>query len=446
MYIKGQKFLILGVSKSGSSAGEFLLKRGAECYICDSNKSTKIRDNIERLISLGAKYVEEENAEDYIEKIDVLVISPGVPINNRLAVKAKQLNKRITGELELGFLQFNPLSVAVTGTNGKTTTVTLIDHILKTAGLESVAVGNNGVPITSEVNNRDSDKVFVTEVSSFQLESATSLCPHVSCVLNIAPDHLERHYGMENYIYLKKRIFKNQRESEYCVLNYDDLTVRSFFEEIKAKVKWVSIKEKVDGAYLDGDKIYYGDEYIADYNCVHLCGEHNAQNVLFSVAVAKILKVENEAIVKVLRSFKGVKDRIEHIARKRGIDYFNDSKATNTASTISAIKCMKIPTVLILGGSEKGEDYTALFEQISNSLVKKVVLTGASRYKMLNQALKVGYSNLTLTEDFNDSVKIASLFACENECVLLSPACASFDKFSSYEERGDAFRKIVEEI
>lgn len=446
MDVKTQKFFVLGVSKSGFAAAEYIIAKGGECYFFEELKSPKIDIAIEKLIEMGAKQVSNAECDEILDKIDVLVISPGAPINHRLAVLAKQKGKRIVGELEFGYLQFIPTIIAVTGTNGKTTTTTLIDAILKESGRNSIAVGNVGVPITSKVMESKNDNVYVTEVSSFQLEGVNSFCPHISCILNVAPDHLERHYTMENYVYLKKRIFKNQRESEYVVLNYDDQTVKNFYHEIKAKVVWVSVKEKVDGAYFVNGKLFYNGEYIVDETQLKLKGEHNVYDTLFAIVCAKLLGVNNGAIVGALEQFKGVKHRMEFVGCKDGINFYNDSKATNTASTLSAISVLGSSTVLILGGSEKGEDYSTLFEKIKNCGIKHVVITGASKFKMLDCAGKCGYSDVTLTSDFCDAVRIAKVIAQDGDNVLLSPACASFDCFSSYEERGDKFKDLVGEF
>lgn len=444
MNIKTQKFLILGVSKSGYAVAKYILQNKGKCYLFEELTSDKITLAFEELCSLGAIRVKREDVDKILLYIDNLIISPGVPINHEIAVKAKNLGKRIIGELEFGFMQFTPPIVAVTGTNGKTTTVTLIEQILSEQGEKVLLVGNVGVPISSKIADADKDTICVAEVSSFQLESTHSFCPHVSCILNISPDHLERHYSMENYIYLKKRIFKNQKQSEYCVLNYDDKVVRGFASEINAKTIFVSLKEKVDGAYLSQGKLYYFDDYIIDADKVSLKGEHNIYNTLFAIAVCKLMGVENEIIQKVLQSFKGVKHRMELIANKQGITFYNDSKATNTSSTINALEMIKTPTVLILGGSEKGEDYSALFEKIKNSSVKHTIITGASRFNMLESASRVGLVNLTITYDFNTAIKMAKMVAEEGDAVLLSPACASFDFFENFEERGERFRKIVE--
>ncbi len=443
MYIKTQKFLVLGVSKSGYSACKYLLLNNATCYIYEELKSKKIDDAIKELNALGAIRIYSDVTDAFFNEIDVVIISPGVPINHELAVRAKKLGKRIMGELEFGYSVINPTIVAVTGTNGKTTTVTLIDEILAQANIKRKLMGNVGVPVTSEVENINKDTICVTEVSSFQLESVKSICPHIACVLNIAPDHLERHYTMENYIFLKKRLLKNQTESEYVVLNYDDETVRNFALDVKAKCFWVSLNEKVAGAYLSGGKLFYKDEFIIDESELTLNGKHNVYNALFAICVAMLVGVDIATIRKALKMFKGVKHRTELIAEIKGVKYVNDSKATNTASTISALETVKNPTVLILGGSEKGEKYDKLFDCIKKTPVKHVVLTGDSRLNMLDCAGRNGVSEITVTPDFSCAIKIASMYAVEGDTVLLSPACASFDCFSGFEERGEAFIKEV---
>ncbi len=445
MYIKNQNFLVLGVSKSGFAVANHILSKGGKCFLYEELSSSKIDSAISELIELGAVRVNKETIDQLLIQIDVVVISPGVPINHEVAIKSKNLGKRIVGELEFGYLQFLPTTVAITGTNGKTTTATLIDAILCEYGAKSLLVGNVGVPLTSKVCDADENSICVAEVSSFQLETVSSFCPHISCILNIAPDHLERHYTMDNYIFLKKRVFKNQKESEYTILNYDDEIVRNFTSDVKAKIKYISLNQRVDGAYRIENKLFYNDEFIIEQESLALKGEHNVYNTLFAICACKLLGVDNQSMFKALTSFKGVKHRMELIANIHGVDYYNDSKATNSASTITAIQNITKPTILILGGSDKGESYIELFEKIKLSAVRHVIIMGATRLKMFESAVSVGYSNITLTYDFTTAVKIAKLIASEGECVLLSPACASFDSFSSFEERGDRFRAIVEE-
>ena len=446
MHVKTQKFLILGASKSGFAVAKYIFDAGGFCSVLEELDTEKAKMAKSKLLEMGVDCISREKADENLSFYDVIVLSPGVPINHEIAVKAKKLGKRIIGELEFGYLQFLPPIIAVTGTNGKTTTVSIINEILNYAGVKNKLVGNVGVPLTLKRDEIDKDCVCVVETSSFQLESVFSFCPHIACILNIAPDHLERHYTMENYEFLKKRIFKNQKESEYTVLNYDDQAVRNFFTETSGKVVWVSTKEKVDGAYLENGKFYFNGEYIVDESELRIKGEHNSYDALFAIVCAKLLNIETNKIRESIKEFNGIKHRIEFVVNKNGVDFYNDSKATNTSSTINAISTMVKPTVLILGGSEKGENYHALFEKIKQSMIKHVILTGASRYSMLDVASKLGVYNVTLTEKFDYSVKIATMFAEDGDCVLLSPACASFDCFSGFEERGDFFVKLVREL
>ena len=386
MFLKTQVFLVLGASKSGYAVSEYLASIGAKSFVFDDSVSDKTRENLEKLSALGVTVVSKESLDDAINTADVLVVSPGVPINHPVAVKCKEKGKRIMGELEFGFSAFLPPTVAVTGTNGKTTTVSLIDSILKKAGINHKTVGNVGVPVTSVIKDCDKDTLLVAEVSSFQLESVSSFCPHIACVLNIAPDHLERHYSMDNYVFLKKKIFKNQKESEYTVLNYDDETVRGFSSQTGGKTVFVSTKETVDGAFVKDSAIYYKGERVIETGDLAVKGEHNLYNAAFAVACAKLLGVDNESIVSGLADFKGIKHRLENVLEKDGVIYYNDSKSTNTASAISAIGFMDRPFVIILGGSEKGEKYDLLFGKIARSVCRYVVITGASRYSMMKAA------------------------------------------------------------
>ena len=445
MYIKNQNFLVLGVSKSGFAVANFILSKGGRCFIFEELSSPKIDNAIASLVELGATRITKQNLDKELSQMDVVVVSPGVPINHEVTVKAKTLGIRIVGELEFAYLQFLPTIVAITGTNGKTTTATLIDAILNKNENKALLVGNVGVPLTNKICDADADSICVAEVSSFQLETVSTFCPHISCLLNIAPDHLERHYTMENYIFLKKRVFKNQKESEYAVLNYDDEVVKKFSSEVKAKTKYVSLKQRVDGAYRIDNKLFYNDEFVINQESLALKGEHNVYNTLFAICACKLLGVSNQSIVEGLMTFKGVKHRMELIANINGVEFYNDSKATNTASTISAVENITKPAILILGGSDKGENYSALFEKIKSSSVRHVIIMGATRLKMFESAISAGYNNVTLTYDFETAVKIAKMIATDGECVLLSPACASFDSFSCFEERGDRFRQIVEE-
>ena len=441
MYIYNQKILVMGVLRSGLSVGEFLAQEGVPFYFYEDNDKEKAKVNIEKMISLGGKRL---FSEDDFSLIDIVVLSPGIPINHSLVVTLKKQGKRIMSEIEFGFLSALPTVIAITGTNGKTTTCSLLNEIIKGAEKNCILCGNIGKTYTGFINEIERKTICVTEVSSYQLESTNKFLPHIACVLNIAPDHLERHYTMENYVFLKSKILKELTKSEYAVLNYDEKLVADMVEKTDGKAVFVSVKGKCDGVYLENENIYYFDDYVCSVNDITLLGEHNLYNVLFSVAVCKILGINNEVIIKAIGSFKGVKHRLEKVGIIDGITFINDSKATNTASTVSALKTVTRPTVLILGGSEKGESYDLLFQSIKeNGFIKNVVLSGSSRNNMLSSAVKYLNSGIITCDDFDNAVKIAKTVAKEGDTVLLSPACASFDSFSCFEERGERFCSVL---
>ena len=319
MYLRRDKFLVVGVSKSGMSAAELLLKRGAKCYIYDDGTTEAVREAEQTLINKGAILVMKDEITSAIESVDVVVLSPGVAIDHDIPVKAKRCGKRIIGELELASLYCNAPIIAVTGTNGKTTTCTMIDCILSGAGIESVLCGNIGTPLSSVLDKLTENSVVVAEVSSFQLETVSRFTPHISVITNITPDHLSRHYNMENYIFVKSKIMLCQRESEYCVLNYDDPTVRKFSENVKAKTVFFSTKTEVNGAYVSGGKVFYKGKYVADVDSLPVSEEHNLGNALAAVCVAELVGLTEEQIAENFGRFKGVKHRIQFVRNVRGV-------------------------------------------------------------------------------------------------------------------------------
>ena len=444
MYLRKSKFLIVGISKSGYNACKLLLMRGAECYLFDSDLNGKAQKFIKELIDKGAKLANKENIEDVISICDIVVLSPGVPIDNEIPILARRLKKNIIGELELGYYFTKSPIVAVTGTNGKTTTCSLIDFILKKAGINSCLAGNIGTPLTGECEKIDEKGIFVVEVSSYQLETIAKFTPHIACIINISPDHLTRHYNMDNYVYLKSRILRNLRESEFAVLNADDERITEFTQLTRAKPVFFSMAKEVDGAYLIDNKLYFKGEFIMDADKFALKGGHNLQNALVAICVCKLLGIEKDAIVNGLSEFRGVKHRIQEISRKEGIVYLNDSKSTNPASTISALSVIKSPTILLLGGREKGEGYDELFEKIkANPFIKEIIVYGECKDKLYNFAKRSFIDNVSVVKGFETAVKLAFLCLKEGYVLLLSPACSSFDEFENFEERGDRFIELV---
>ncbi len=446
MYFKGQKFFVAGMSVSGESSARFLLERGAEVYLYDDVVSEKVAAVMNELAGIGAHIVKAENCDYAVNLCDILVLSPGIPIDTAIPLAFRKQGKSIIGEEELGALFLRATAVAVTGTNGKTSTVTMLNDVLNACGCHSVACGNNGNPLVREVEKLTFNDYAVIEISSFQLETLTSLKPHIAVITNISEDHLNRHYNMENYIYLKSKILRNLRESEYAVLNYDDPVVRSFAKNTKAKVVYFSVQSKVAGAYYENGGVYFNGEKYFDVSSLTVGGVHNTYNALACVAAAGILGLDKTTVARTICAFKGVSHRIEKVREVNGVTYINDSKGTNIDATLKAAQTMKSPTVILLGGKDKGEDYLPLFENLCASPVVHAVIYGENRLKMFNAAIKAGFVSISLCSEFNTAVKIAQYIAKPGQCVLLSPASASFDGFSNYEERGDAFKALVEKI
>ena len=443
MYPCRQNFLVLGLSKSGQAAAEFLLKQKATVYIYDDLTNERVEQTAKQLEEKGARRVNSEQLFSMCEVCDVLVLSPGVPIDHPLAITFRRNKKAVVGETELAarFLS-NPM-IAITGTNGKTTTVSMLTDVLNRGGISAKACGNIGEPMLN-LYQENKDTVAVAEISSFQLETLNSLRPHIAIVLNITEDHLNRHYNMENYLFLKAKLLKNSTESEFVILNYDDEQVRSFANNTKANTLFFSVRERVRGAYYENGDLYFGKEKIMSANDLHIGGLHNVQNALTVIAAAKIMGVKSEVIAAALGDFQGIKHRVERVGEIQGVTYIDDSKGTNVDATIKAISAMKQETILLLGGKNKGYDYNKLFAALGKSKVVYAVLYGENRFALLKSAREFGFEKLTICENFEFAVRIAALRAKAGQTVLLSPASASFDEFASYEERGDKFVEIIQ--
>lgn len=440
MYLPYTDFLVYGLKKSGISAADFLLSRGAGVYLFDDDVKNYDLSAVKNLIKRGAKVA----GDDVLSGVDVMVLSPGVPIDSKLCLDAKTHGVKIISELMLGASYTTSPVIAVTGTNGKTTACSLISSVLSGANIANELVGNIGTPITKAVCGAQNDNILVTEVSSFQMEATSRFFPHIAVVLNVTPDHLERHYTFKNYAFLKCKMLKDLTETEYAVLNYDDDTVKSFAEKTRAKVVWFSLNNKVDGAYLSDGYIYFLDEKIIASADIPLMGDHNLSNVLAAVAALKLLGVANDEIESGIKSFKGVKHRIQLVAEAGGVKFYNDSKATNPDAVLKAVGSVDMPITLILGGYDKGLSYlNALTEIKKLNRVKNIVITGANAKKVFDDAFAAGFSEVSVLSDFKSAVITARALSKTGDAVLLSPGTSGFDCFSGYEERGDKFIEIV---
>ncbi len=446
MLFERQHFLVAGLSRSGIASAEYLRAHGARVSLYDDVDDETVRKAVENLTALGCVNIAKEELEERSGGCDVLVLSPGIPIDHPLPVAFKRAGKRVLGETELAALALRCPCIAVTGTNGKTTTVTMLEGIFREAGKKALACGNVGRPMTSCIEELGEDGVAIAEISSFQLETLVSLRPHVAVLLNITEDHLNRHYTFENYIYLKSRLLKNSTESEYAVLNYDDPVVRSVAERCKAQIVWFSLAERTADAFLADGYLCFRGEKVCLADDLPVEGDHNLMNALAAVCAAKLFGLSNEVIERGFKSFRGVKHRLQTIGEVGGVRFIDDSKATNVDSAVKAIGSVKGESVLLVGGKDKGYSYEPLFDAVKSSHVVHTVIYGENAFRILNAALKRGYTAVTLCRPFDLAVRVAYLTAKPGQNVLLSPASASFDTFRSYEERGERFCALMETL
>lgn len=445
-----QKAMVLGMARSGIAAAKLLLLRGAEIWVCDQKKKEDFQGALDEIEKSGAHLVlGEVHPEKYLNGLDALIISPAVELTNPLVVRAKELGIEVIGEIEYAYRESNGLLMAVTGTNGKTTTVSLLGEIFKNAGRTTFVVGNIGSPYSAAVPNMRAGDVTVCEVSSFMLETTAKFHPAVAAVLNISEDHLNRHGTMENYIALKERIFERSTPEDFVVLNYDDPVVRDMQKRAKGKIVWFSSRESVPyGAFVKNDTIMFGSESANVQICgakeVFIVGEHNLRNALAATAMAMCAGIPAPVIRHTLRTFKGVEHRIEFVREWKGVRFINDSKGTNVDSTIQAVRAMDRNTTLILGGYDKHCDFSPLVKEIMNSQIHRILLIGATAAQIAQTLDRFGFTEYEhCGTDFKRTVSRAFEITPEGGNVLFSPSCASFDMFSDYEARGRIFKDYV---
>ena len=452
MNIKGKKVLVFGSGISGTAAGRLLLCQGAKVVLYDGNVSLD-KEKIHAQIASGtAGEVEVLLGELPLEVLDSLsltVISPGVPTDLPIVEEMRRRKIPIWGEIELAYVFGKGEVLAITGTNGKTTTTALLGEIMKEAGKDTFVVGNIGNPYTDIALETKSDSVIVAEMSSFQLETVHTFRPKVSAILNITPDHLNRHHTMEAYIEAKEKIAGNQTQTDFCILNYEDEVTRKFGEKIEAEVLFFSSQRKLKrGVYLENGSIVFdlGEKIqLCHVEELQLLGTHNYENVMAAAAMAFSYGIPIESIQKTVKKFKGVEHRIEFVAEKNGVAYYNDSKGTNPDAAIRGIRAMKRPTLLIGGGCDKESSYEEWIQSFDGK-VKKLVLIGATKEKIAETAEKLGFKDVVLADTFEEAFSLCVEMAAPGDAVLLSPACASWGMFKNYEERGDKFKELVNQL
>ncbi|WP_313757219.1 UDP-N-acetylmuramoyl-L-alanine--D-glutamate ligase [Tissierella sp.] len=447
MYLKNKRVLVFGLGISGLSTVKALHKLGAQIIVCDSKTKDELKDFFDKIKDI---YVEKHlnTNEIPLEDIDLIVKSPGIPPTAPILLKAQEKNIEVITDIELAY-RISPTDniIAITGTNGKTTTTTLVGEIFKKANFNTYVAGNIGVGILWDMVNANEDDVFVIEASSFQLENIIYFKPRVSLVTNIAPDHLNWHGSLDNYILAKKKVFKNQEKSDYTVLNYEDKTLREIKNEINSKVIWFSANQKLDnGVFIDGDYIVLKDgqnlSKILPYRELKILGKHNLENALGAIAISWVMGINLEDIAEVLREFPGVEHRIEYVKTIDGMSFYNDSKGTNSDSTIKAIEALNSPIILIAGGYDKGAEFDELILSF-NGKIKELILLGSTKDKIKETAINHGFNNVHLVENMKEAVKLAYYCGEEKDNILLSPACASWDMYNNFEERGQDFKDAV---
>ena len=451
MDLKGKKVLVFGAGKSGIGAADLLGSAGAQPVIYDGNADL---DKEAVLHKTNGKYTPEIWAGDFPERaldsLDLIVLSPGVPTDLPLVKSFYEKGLPVWSEVELAYRTGKGEVLAITGTNGKTTTTALLGKIMGDARESVFVVGNIGTAYTSKSLEMREDSVTVAEISSFQLETIDQFRPKVSAILNITEDHLNRHHTMEEYIRVKELITENQGTEDVCVLNYEDEVLREFGKHLTPRVVYFSSGRKLDeGIYLDGNKIILKDGEkeieVVKTEDLKLLGKHNFENVMAAIAMAYYDGVSLDSIRKSICEFTAVAHRIEYVTEKKGVVYYNDSKGTNPDAAIKGIQAMNRPTWLIGGGYDKGSSYDEWLNSFDGK-VRSLVLIGQTKEKIREAAERLGVCSCILCENLQEAVKICAEKAQPGEAVLLSPACASWGQFDNYEQRGDCFKEYVKNL
>ena len=450
MELKDKKVLVFGAGISGVSSCQLLTDKGAEVVLYDGNKNLNVEATKEQIgVNRDVRIVTGDFPEELLESLQLVVMSPGVPTDLPVVLRMKEMGIPVWGEIELAYVCGKGEILGITGTNGKTTTTSLLGEIMKNAFESVFVVGNIGNPYTTVASQTKEESVIVAELSSFQLESIHTFRPRVSAVLNITPDHLNRHHTMEAYIQAKFDVTKNQTAEDTCVLNYEDEVTRKMGEKVAAKVLYFSSAHKLEqGIYLDHNVIIYKPE--ADQDGVKVCdvselqilGVHNYENVMAAVAMAASYGVDMDIIRATVKAFKGVEHRIEFVAEKNGVTYYNDSKGTNPDAAIKGIQAMVRPTILIGGGYDKQSDFHEWIRSFDGK-VRYLVLIGATKEQIKKEAEECGFTNCILKETFEEAMETCVKLARPGDAVLLSPACASWGMFPNYEVRGKEFKNYV---
>jgi len=447
MDFKNKNVLVCGIAKSGIAAAFLLNKLKADVTIQDLKERNNFEDDAKKLENIGVKLYFGKNPDDIVKFQDFIIVSPGIPSDLDFILEAKKIGIPVWSEIELAYKVCKAPIVGITGTNGKTTTTSLVGEIFNNFNKNTKVVGNIGIPFSGEVLNINKNGYVIAELSSFQLENIESFKPKISAVLNITPDHLNRHKTIENYISAKERIFENQDENDFVILNYDDLNCRKMAEKTKSKIIYFSRKEAIaNGVYADEKSIYINyrnyNQKVIDIQQMNILGSHNVENAMAAIAISICADIDINIIIKSLKEFKAVEHRIEYVTTINNIEFYNDSKGTNPDAAIKSIEAMKRPIILIGGGYDKGSDFNKWIESF-NGKVKLLVVIGAVSDKIIETAKEHNFTNFKKANSLKEAVNICFENASQGDCILLSPACASWDMFENYEQRGKMFKEFV---
>ena len=451
MDLKGKRVLVFGSGKSGIGAAELLGQVGACPVLYDGNPDLDKEAVLHKTASIKETDIYAGGLPEEVQKsLDLAVLSPGVPTDLPLVKSFYEQGLPVWGEVELAFRTGKGRVLAITGTNGKTTTTALLGKIMEDAEDSVFVVGNIGTPYTSKALEMTEDSVTVAEISSFQLETIEKFAPCVSAILNITEDHLNRHHTMEEYIRVKELIVKNQKPEDVCVLNYEDPVLREFGKNIVPQTVYFSSERRLEkGIFLEDGQIILKTEdqeiSLVKTEDLKLLGKHNFENVMAAAAMAYYAGVSVESIRKSICEFTAVEHRIEYVTEKNGVVYYNDSKGTNPDAAIKGIQAMNRPTWLIGGGYDKGSSYDEWLNSFDGK-VRSLVLIGQTKEKIREAAERLGVCSCILCENLQEAVKICAEKAQPGEAVLLSPACASWGQFDNYEQRGDCFKEYVKNL
>ncbi|MDE3199911.1 MAG: UDP-N-acetylmuramoyl-L-alanine--D-glutamate ligase [Acidobacteriota bacterium] len=449
MDLKGKKVLVVGLGKSGLAAALFLRRQGAQVTVSDIRSAEALAKELPALLDEGIMVESGGHGLLTFRRQDLIVVSPGVPLDTPELVQVKAFGLPVIGELELAARFLKGKILAITGSNGKTTTTALVGEILEASGLPTLVGGNIGVPVISLIDESKDDTWSVLEVSSFQLETTEQFHPAIAVILNITPDHLDRHGSFENYALAKERIFAAQTEKDFVVLNADNVRAAAAAARSAAPVYWFSVEHQVQvGAWIEDGTVRFRKaqdaetETIMPLSAIPLKGSHNVENVLAAVCATRLAGASAEAIRSAVEKFKAVEHRLEFVATLNGVEFYNDSKATNVDATAKAIAAFPKGVHLILGGKDKNSDYTQLTDLL-RSRVRAVYTIGSAAPKIESHLR--GVVSLHSCETLDRAVSAAATAAHPGDIVLLAPACSSFDQFENYEHRGRVFKELVNE-